>query len=291
MNFQGSYVALITPFSENGIDKEALSAMIEYQISHGTDGIVVLGTTGEPATMTAAEKAEVMRIARDTVRGRVPLIVGSGCNSTLTAAENSRIAEAQGADALLVVTPYYNKCTQKGIIEHYRAIKKAVSLPVIAYNVPGRTGVNILPSTSEILAKDGLIDAIKEASGNMSQVIDTLRRVKGLIPLLSGDDGLVAPIMCMGGKGVISVAANIVPAEMHELCELAAKGDYEKARDLQLRLTPLVDALFCEVNPIPVKTAASIMGFCGEILRLPLTNMESPNRDRLVAEMRTFGLI
>ncbi len=290
MNFQGAGVALITPFKNGSIDINALKNSVEFQISNHTDYIVALGTTGEPATMTRDEKLLVMETVKEKIGSRVPLVIGCGCNNTQEAVVNAKFASAY-ADALLVVTPYYNKCTQKGIVEHYRAIADAVSLPIIAYNVPGRTGVNILPQTVKTLADENIISAVKEASGNVEQVMEISRLAGDKIAVISGDDGLILPIISVGGQGVISVASNVIPSSVSKLCKLALSGDYKAAREIQFEINPLIKLLFCEVNPIPVKAACALMGMCNNELRLPLTVLSEENMSKLAAKMQEMKLI
>ena len=281
--FTGSATALITPFTKDGVDFAAFKRLIDFQIENGTDALVVCGTTGEPATMTYEERAEVVKFAIDYVNKRVPVIVGTGSNATHIAVSNSKVAYEAGADALLVVTPYYNKCTQEGLFRHFEAVCSATPLPVICYSVPGRTGVNITPETLERLATLETLVAIKEASGNMDQITDIAVRVSDKIDIYSGDDGLILPVLSVGGKGVISVASNIVPNEVHTLCQNFFDGKINEAREMQLKLYPLVKALFCEVNPIPAKTAASLIGF-GEC------DMSEKNLEYLKKEMKNFGI-
>ena len=277
--FQGSGVALITPFKKDlTIDFEALEKLIEYQIENGTKAIISLGTTGEPSTMTKEEKVSVIRFTKKVIAGRVQLIVGAGANSTAVARENVQLAASEGADAILAVTPYYNKCTQNGLIEYYSALRKETNLPIIAYNVPGRTGVNIQPATFAKAVKLGVVNAIKEASGNMVQATELARLISEELDnkavLYSGDDGLTLPFLSIGSRGVISVLANPAPAVMSALTKAFFDGNLQKARELQLAINPLVNALFMEVNPTPVKAACSMLGFCENLLREPLLPME-----------------
>ena len=251
---------------------------------------MICGTTGEPATMTYQERDEVVAFALRVVRGRVPVIVGTGANATQNAIATSRRAADAGADALLVVTPFYNKCTQEGLFRHYEAVCAATDLPVICYNVPGRTGVNIQPETLKRMAEIKTLSAIKEASGSLDQITEMASLVGDELDIYSGDDGLTVPILSVGGKGVISVASNIAPLQVHQMCEDFFAGRIEAARAMQFKLYPLVKALFCEVNPIPAKTAASLMGFGQCHLRLPLCDMSEAHRLLLEKEMRAFGL-
>ncbi|MGN0795867.1 MAG: 4-hydroxy-tetrahydrodipicolinate synthase [Christensenellales bacterium] len=282
MIFKGSATALITPFTESGVDFDAYEKLLNFQIENGTDALVVLGTTGEPATMSAKEKDEVIKLAVKTVKGRVPVIVGTGSNSTAQAVENSKNAEKLGADALLVVTPYYNKATQNGLIAHYSEIAKNTGLEIICYNVPGRTGVNMLPKTFARLSEDNKnVVAIKEASGNMEQIEEAIRLTSGSADVYSGDDGLTVPVIAMGGQGIISVASNVIPKYVSDMCKSTFGGDFKKAAKMQLDMLPFVKALFMEVNPIPVKKMAEIVGLCQKYVRLPLTEMLPENAEIL----------
>lgn len=273
--FKGVATALITPFKKGKVDLNALDALLERQIAAGVAAVVINGTTGEPSTMSHAERTKVLSRAISQVNGRIKVIAGAGINNTHTAIDYAKEAEQLGADAILSVTPYYNKCTQKGLIAHYTEQAKHVNLPVILYNVPGRTGVNILPQTAKELAEIDNIVAIKEASGNIEQVIETARLTVGKMDVYSGDDGLVVPMMTAAGAlGVISVASNVFPELMVEMCNACLNGKIKKARDIQYKISPAVKALFAEVNPIPVKYGASILGLCENELRLPLTPME-----------------
>jgi len=286
--FRGVGTALITPFLENGIDYEALEKLIDFQIKGGVDALIVLGTTGEPATMTEEERKEVIKFAVAKVNGKIPVIIGTGCNSTSSSIKASIDAEKLGADGLLVVTPYYNKATQDGLVAHYTAIADSVGLPVIVYNVPGRTGLNMLPQTFSKIAEHKNIAAIKEASGNIEQISEMSRLTKGKAEVYSGDDGIIVPVMSVGGIGVISVASNVYPAYVKKLTDSYFKGDHETALSLQHKMSPLVKALFSEVNPIPVKKAASILGLCNARMRLPLTEMTEGNAAVLEKIMKEF---
>ena len=288
--FTGSATALITPFTQNGVDYDAFGRLIDFQIENGTDALVICGTTGEPATMTYQERSEALDFALKRINKRVPVIVGTGSNATAIAVDNSVKAYNAGADALLVVTPYYNKCTQTGLMKHFEAICSATPLPVICYNVPGRTGVNIQPATLEKMAQFDTMCAVKEASGNIDQITEICARVGDMLDVYSGDDGIILPLLALGGKGVISVASNSVPKEVHQLCADFFAGNLQSAREMQLKLYPLVKALFCEVTPIPVKTAASLMGFGECHLRMPLCDMEEKNLPLLKDAMRNFGI-
>lgn len=290
--FEGAGVAIITPMHSDGsVNYEELGRIIEDQIQNGTDSIVICGTTGEASTMSHEEHLDVIRACVKMVNGRVPVIAGTGSNSTETAVYLSKEAEKAGADAVLQVTPYYNKATQKGLVAHFKTVADAISIPVILYNVPGRTGCNILPETAVTLAKtcDNIV-AIKEASGNLSQVADLLALADGCLDVYSGNDDQIVPIMALGGKGVISVLSNVAPAKTHEMTVACLEGDYKKAAAMQLEAIELCHALFCEVNPIPVKTAMNLMGWQAGPLRLPLTEMEPDHAARLKAAMKAYGI-
>ncbi len=290
MVFQGSCVALITPFTETGVDFEALGRLIEFQIANGTNAILIAGTTGEPSTMTKEEKHEVMRFALSKIAGRVPVLMGTGGNNTAAVVEESRFAESLGAEALLVVTPYYNKCTQNGLVAHYNAVCDSVGIPVIAYNVPGRTGVNISPAAFAKMAEHPNLGGIKEASGNISQIIQMAKVATDRAPLYCGDDALGYVCLALGAKGIISVTANVIPKFMRQLCDAYFDGELERAREMSFRLDELAKAMFVEVNPIPVKTAAHLMGMCGPTLRMPLSPMEPQNVEILKKAMKEFGI-
>ncbi len=291
--FRGAGVAIVTPMKENGdVHYEKLGELLEFQIAHGTDAIIICGTTGESSTLDHEEHLEVIRYAIDKVGKRIPVIAGTGSNCTQTAIYLSREAEKMGADGLLLVTPYYNKATQKGLIRHYTEIAHAVSLPIILYNVPSRTGCNILPETAVTLARTvENIVGIKEASGNIAQVAKLMSLADGCIDLYSGEDGQVVPALSLGGIGVISVLSNIAPREVHDMVASYLAGDVQRSCEIQLRAVPLVEALFCEVNPIPVKKALNLMGFAVGPLRGPLYEMDEANVPRLEQAMRAFGLL
>jgi 4-hydroxy-tetrahydrodipicolinate synthase len=288
--FRGSATALITPFTETGINYETLAELIEYQIENGTDAIIFLGTTGEPSTMTFEEEHELMEFAVKKVNGRVKTIFGCGSNNTADAVMTAKAAESFGADGLLAVTPYYNKCTQNGLVAYYKAICEAVSIPVIAYNVPGRTGVEIQPATMAKIAEIPNIAGIKDAGGNMSKTMETLRLIRGKCDLYSGEDALNFPILAVGGAGVISVVSNIAPKAVKELCTLIENGNLSEAAALNDKLLPLANACFVEVNPIPVKEGMNIIGFNAGTPRAPLTKMEDCNREKLVTAIKNFGM-
>ena len=285
---KGTSTALITPFTNDEIDFKALEKLLEYQLNGNVNSLVVLGTTGEPATMTQEEKISVVRFVVDYVGGRLPIIVGAGSNSTTQAIDNSLLYSDLGADGLLMVTPYYNKCTQLGLVEHFTKVAEKVSLPIILYNVPGRTGVNMLPETFATLAEVDNIVAIKEASGNMEQIEECIRITRGKADVISGDDGLTVPIMLMGGCGVISVASNLLPRYVSTMTDCTLNGDIKTAVDMQLKLLPVVRGLFSEVNPIPVKAGAEILGLCSGDMRLPLTRLTEKNRIILEVLLQDF---
>lgn len=291
--FTGAAVAIVTPMKEDyEVDYETFGEMIEDQIAQGTDGIVVCGTTGEASTLSHGEHLAAIKFAIEKTAKRVPVIAGTGSNSTETAILMSREAESYGADALLVVTPYYNKATQNGLIQHYTAIAEAVSIPMILYNVPSRTGCNIQPKTAVTLAKNVKnIVAIKEASGNISQVAELMHLANGCIDLYSGNDDQIVPLLSLGGIGVISVLSNVAPRQTHDIVEKFLAGDLAGSCALQLQAIPLIDALFCEVNPIPVKAGVNMQGRSAGIPRLPLTEMEPANKERLRKAMEEFGVL
>ena len=288
--FKGSATALITPFNETGVNYEALGALIEHQIAGGTDAIVFLGTTGEPSTMSFAEEHVLMEYAVKKVNKRAKVIMGCGSNNTADAIMTAQKAESYGADGLLAVTPYYNKCTQNGLVAYYKAICESVSIPVIAYNVPGRTGVEIQPATMAKIAEIPNIAGIKDAGGNMSKTMETFRLVREKCDVYSGEDALNLPILLCGGAGVISVLSNIVPADVKKLCTLVQENKLEEAAALNDKLLPLANACFIEVNPIPVKEAVGLLGYNVGVPRAPLTVMEEANREKLIAAMKTYGL-
>ena len=288
--FKGSATALITPFDENGINFEALGQLIEHQIAGGTTAIVFLGTTGEPSTMTFEEEHILMDYAVKKVAGRVKVIFGCGSNNTADAVMTAKAAEKFGGDGLLAVTPYYNKCTQNGLVAYYQAICEAVSIPVIAYNVPGRTGVEIQPATMAKIAQIPNIAGIKDAGGNMSKTMETFRLVRDKCDVYSGEDALNLPILACGGAGVISVLSNVLPADVAKLCSLVFEGKMDEAIALNDRLLPVANACFVEVNPIPVKEAMNLIGFDAGVPRAPLTKIEDANREKLISAMKAYGL-
>lgn len=288
--FKGMATAMVTPMTPEGVDYEALGRFIDFQLASGINALVAVGTTGESATLTPEERKKVISFTIDRVAGRVPVIAGTGTNNTLHAIDYSVSAAQAGADALLVVTPYYNKATQNGLIAHFTAIADKVDKPIILYNVPSRTGCNLLPATVEKLAEHPNVAAIKEASGNMSQVVELFARCGEKIDVYSGEDGLTVPMLAMGGMGTISVLSNVIPKGAVEMTDAFFAGDLRKAAALQCRYLDLINLLFCEVNPIPAKAAISAMGYGKEFIRLPLTPMEEGNRTKLLAEMRKQGV-
>jgi len=289
--FEGSGVALVTPFKEGAVDYGTLADLLEWQVAEGTDAIVICGTTGEASTLTDEEQIETIRFAVEKIAGRIPVIAGVGSNFTEHGVELTKGATKAGADALLHVTPYYNKATKKGLIAHFTAMAEATNLPILLYSVPGRTGMNITPDAVDELAKIPNIVGIKEASGDISQVVEIARRAPEGFDLYSGNDDMVIPLMSVGGKGVISVLANIAPKDTHEMAASYLAGDVKKAAAIQLRAKHLIDALFCEVNPVPVKAALYMMGKCAYEYRLPLCQMDENNYKRLEKEMKEYGLI
>ena len=292
--FTGAGVAIVTPFKENGeVNYEEFAKQIELQIAGETDAIIVCGTTGEASTLSHEEHLDVIRYCVKVVNGRIPVVAGTGSNCTDTAVYLSQEAEKAGADALLVVTPYYNKATQKGLYEHFKIVADSVKIPVILYNIPGRTGgVNILPETVVRLCTEvENIVGVKDATGNLSQVAKMMALADGKVDVYSGNDDQIVPILSLGGKGVISVLSNIAPKQTHDICAKYFEGDVEGSRKIQLDAIELIDALFCEVNPIPVKKALNLMGLNAGILRRPLTEMEEVNAAKLEKAMKKFGLL
>ena len=291
--FKGAGVALVTPFLEDkSVNYEELGRLLEYQLASETDAIIVCGTTGEPVTMTEEERLSVIAYTVEKVKGRVPVIAGAGGNCTEHTVSFSRKVQHTGVDGLLVVTPYYNKATQAGLYEHYRQIAEAVELPVIMYNVPSRTGVNMLPDTAARLGKKiSNIVAIKEASGNITQVADLIQKADGCLDVYSGNDDQIVPILSLGGIGVISVLSNIAPKDTHDMVVKYLDGDVKGAASLQLKYMDLIHALFSEVNPIPVKKALSYMGFQTKALRMPLTEMEEKNSLLLKIELERMKIV
>ena len=288
--FTGAGTAVITPMTETGVDYEALGRLIDFQVEKGIDAIVAAGTTGEGSTLTDREHEELIRFCVKRIAGRVPVIAGTGSNNTAHAIERTKTACAAGADAVLLVTPYYNKTTQRGLIASFSAIADASSVPCILYNVPSRTGLNMLPETLKALAEHERIAAVKEACGNISQVAKELELCGDKLDVYSGNDDQTVPILSLGGKGVISTVGNIVPGEMAEMCRKFFAGDVKGAAEIQLRLLSLMNQMMIETNPIPVKAACAAMGFGKYILRLPLVEMEDGNRQKLLELMRAQGL-
>ncbi|MGM9539842.1 4-hydroxy-tetrahydrodipicolinate synthase [Anaerovibrio sp.] len=289
--FKGAGVAIITPFTEDGINFDELGRIIEDQIAGGTDAIIITGTTGESATMTDEEHKAAIKYAVEKTAGRIPVIAGTGSNETAYAVQLSRYAEEVGADALLVVTPYYNKCTQKGLVKHFTTIADAVNIPLILYNVPSRTGVNIQVATFAELAKHPRIVAVKEASGDLSAVAKIRHACGDELAVYSGNDDQIVPILSLGGYGVISVLSNVAPKLTHDICQLYFDGRVKESADLQLGAIDLISALFCEVNPIPVKVAMRMLGYAAGPLRLPLTEMEPEHEAQLRTALKNHQLI
>ncbi|WP_053956138.1 4-hydroxy-tetrahydrodipicolinate synthase [Inediibacterium massiliense] len=289
--FTGSGVALVTPFKDGSVNYEKLEQLLDWHLEESTDAIVVTGTTGEASTLTDEEHKAVIKFTVEKINKRIPVIAGTGSNCTSHAIEMSQYAQKVGVDGLLLITPYYNKTTQKGLIAHFHAIADVVSIPIILYNVPGRTGVNILPKTLEILSKHPNIKGIKEASGDISQVAEMIRIVPNDFYVYSGNDDMVVPLLSLGGHGVISVVANIAPKDTHLMVDYFMKKDIEKARNLQLQMKPLIDALFIEVNPIPIKTAMNLLGFEVGPLRLPLVDMDEDHLSILKQRMKEYELL
>ena len=290
--FTGSAVALITPFNPDGsVNFEKLKELIDFHLAHKTDALVVCGTTGEASTLTDEDQVECIRVAAEHVNKRVPVIAGAGSNDTAHAVNLAKACENAGADGLLLVTPYYNKTTQRGLIPHYTTVANAVNIPIILYNVPGRTGMSIAPETCAELSKIPNIVAVKEASGDISEVAKVAKLCGPDFDIYSGNDDQTLPILSLGGKGVISVTANVIPDEMHDLCEAYFNHETEKARDLQINILGLCDALFCEVNPIPVKGAMNMLGFGVGECRLPLYEMRDDHKAFVKKELEKLGLI
>lgn len=291
--FEGAGVALVTPFTESGeVNYPKLKELVEEQIAGGTDSIIACGTTGESSTMTHEEHIEVVRFVCEVVNKRIPVIAGAGSNSTKEAIHLSQEAQKAGADGLLLVTPYYNKATQGGLIAHYTAIAEAVDIPILLYHIPGRTGVTMKPETIVKLCRDvPNIVGVKEASGNFSTIAEIMSMANSCVDLYSGNDDQIVPLLAMGGKGVISVLSNVAPRQTHDICEAFFKGDVKKSCELQLKAIPLINQLFCEVNPIPVKAGMNLMGREVGPLRLPLTEMEPQNQEKLKKAMQEYGIL
>ncbi|HXX56492.1 MAG TPA: 4-hydroxy-tetrahydrodipicolinate synthase [Thermodesulfovibrionales bacterium] len=289
--FKGSIVAIVTPFKKGKVDEKALGELIEWHIASGTNAIVPCGTTGESATLDYDEHYRVIEITINAASKRIPVIAGTGANATDETIMITKKAKSLGADGALLVSPYYNKPTQEGLYRHYKAVADAVDIPIVLYNVPGRTAVNVLPQTVARLAEVKNIVAIKEATGDMKQVSEVIRLCGERISVISGDDFTTLPLLALGGKGVISVSANVAPREVSDMCRFWLKGDYDKARSLHFRLEPINSAMFIETNPIPAKTALAMMGKIKEEFRLPLCEMSEANREKLKKTLKEFGLI
>jgi len=291
MDFSGSMVALVTPFKQGKVDQESLEGLVEFHLERGTSGIVPCGTTGESATLSHEEHDEVVEMVVRAVKKRVPVIAGTGSNSTDEAIRLTRKAEEVGADGALLISPYYNRPMQEGIYQHYKKVASKVGIPLIIYNIPSRTGSKIEPETLARLAEIKNIAGVKEATGSVDQAIDVIRLCGNRLAIISGEDSLTYSLMALGGKGVISTVANIAPGEMSELARACLNGEWDKGREIQFKLIPLIRAVFTETNPIPIKTALSLMGKCGGELRLPLTAMSEGNLGKLRQTMSDFGLI
>lgn len=291
MVFKGAGVAIVTPFTEDGVNFEELARLIDFNIENGTDAIIITGTTGEASTMSDQEHKDAIKFAVDHVNRRVPVVAGTGSNDTAYAAQMSQYAKSAGADAILVVTPYYNKATQKGLIEHFTRIADQADIPQILYNVPGRTGVAIKPETYYALSKHPNIVAVKEAGGDFTGILKTRELCGDDLAIYSGNDDQIVPILSLGGSGVISVLSNVMPKETHDICRLFFEGKIKESQNLQVKLADLIEALFVEVNPIPVKVALRLMNYNVGKLRMPLCEMEEKNLEKLKAAMRKHGLI
>ena len=290
--FTGVLPAVVTPFKNGEVDEESLRQLIEFQIENGVHGIVPCGTTGESATLSHEEHDRVVEIAVDQVKGRVPVVAGSGSNNTAEAIRLTAHAKQAGADGVLMISPYYNKPTQEGLYQHYKKVAETVNIPIVVYNIPGRTAVNIEPSTFARLAEIDNIVGVKEASGSMKQITEIIRLCGDKLTVVSGEDYLTYPLMCVGGKGVICVVANIVPRDMADLCNLLLAGDFEKGRELYYRLLPLCHAMFYETNPAPIKEALEMFGkISSSEVRLPLAPMSDANREKLRKDLQTYGIL
>ncbi len=288
--FRGAATALITPLNENGIDYEQFGRVIDWQIEQGIDALVICGTTGEGSTLSDEEHRDALEFAVKRADGKVPMIAGTGSNDCAYAIDLTKFACEIGYDGMLLVTPYYNKATQNGLIKMFTAIADESTKPCILYNVPSRTGVNIEPSTYDVLADHPMITAIKEANGNISKIVETMSLVGDRLDMYSGNDDQVVPILSVGGSGVISVLSNVMPRETSLMCKMFFDGDIGGSLDMQLKMLPFINSLFCEVNPIPVKAAMAAMGFCDNYVRLPLTPMEDAHRENMLSLMRELGL-
>lgn len=289
--FQGVFTALITPFRDGAVDERALQELVELQVSAGIDGLVPCGSTGEAATLSHAEHRRVVEVVVAAARGRVPVLAGTGSNSTTEAIALTRHAKEAGADGALLISPYYNKPTQEGVVAHYAAVARETAFPLVVYNIPGRTSSNLLPATIGRLAEIEQIVGVKESCGNIDQIAHVIACVPEGFTVLSGDDALTLPLLAMGGHGVISTTSNVAPSEMASLVRAFRAGDVQRARDVHYRLLPLFDALFVETNPIPVKAAVALRGLVREEIRLPLTKITAPNRERLQFVMKELGLL
>jgi 4-hydroxy-tetrahydrodipicolinate synthase len=289
--FEGVLTALVTPFRDGVVDERALQELVELQVAAGVDGLVPCGSTGEAATLSHAEHRRVVEVVVAAARGRVPVLAGTGSNSTSEAIELTRYAKEAGADGALLISPYYNKPTQEGIVAHYAEVARQTAFPLFVYNIPGRTASNILPTTLARLAEIDQVVGVKESCGNLDQMAHVIAAVPDDFAVLSGDDSLTLPLLALGGRGVISTTSNLTPAEMVELVRAFRAGDVERARAIHYRLLPLFDALFCETNPIPMKAALALRGLVLEELRLPLTRLTSPNREHLQVAMKELGLL
>ena len=289
--FAGSMVALVTPFKDGKVDRTSLEALVEFHVEHGTSGIVPCGTTGESATLSHEEHEDVIKAVIKAVNKRVPVIAGTGSNSTEEAVRLTRAAEKSGADGALMISPYYNRPTQEGIYQHYKKVADSVGIPIIVYNIPGRTGSKIEPETLARLSEIKNVAGVKEATGSVDQAIDVIRLCGDRLAVYSGEDSLTFSLMALGGKGVISTVANIAPKEMSQLTEACSKGNWERGREFQFKLMPLIRAVFLETNPIPIKTALSLMGKCTGELRLPLTPMSEGALKKMRQAMTDFGLL
>jgi 4-hydroxy-tetrahydrodipicolinate synthase len=290
-SFEGSIVAMVTPFRDGKVDEVKIRELVQFHVKNGTDAIVPCGTTGESPTLSHAEHKRVVEVTIEAAAGQIPVIAGTGSNSTAEAIELTQHAKQAGADGVLMVCPYYNKPTQAGLIAHYKAVAAAVDIPIIMYNIPGRTGVNMLTETVAALAELPNIVGMKEASGSLEQMTEVISLCGDRLTVVSGDDTLTLPLMAVGGKGVISVVANVVPKETAEMTRAALNGDWKRAKELHLRLFPLCKAMFYETNPIPVKTAMQLLGRLNGELRLPLCPMSQANRDKLQKALRAYGLL
>ena len=291
MDLEGVFTALVTPFRDDAVDEDALRALVERQIAAGVDGLAPCGSTGESATLSHAEHRRVVEIVVAAARGRLPVLAGTGSNSTREAIELTRYAKEAGADGALLISPYYNKPTQEGIVAHYAEIARETAFPLVVYNIPGRTASNMLPSTLARLADIDQVVGVKEASGDLAQVSAVVAVCPNDFSVLSGDDALTLPLLAVGGRGVISTSANVAPAEMVDLVRAFRAGDHERALRTHQRLLPLFDALFCETNPIPLKAALGLMGLVGDEIRLPLTRLTDANRERLQVVLKEIGLV